>query len=151
MGDRDALARESTSERLTGRATMVYDKSGPATRERPGPDTEGMTSMQAKPNQLPQRGTHDWYAALAERATETALGKIRSNEDAGGDLSLAAAAWDVVMGIADDDTRADMDEYVLTEDGDGYGLDPHEEECICSPEMRATGGFTSRCPVHGRG
>jgi hypothetical protein len=24
-----------------------------------------------------------------------------------------------------------------------------ESGCLCSPEQRASGGFTSRCPVHG--
>lgn len=86
----------------------------------------------------------EWYAQLAERATEQALDNIRSGEDAGGDLSLASAAWDVVMGLATDDERANMNEYVLTDDG-GYEV---ERPCICPPDLLARGGFKGGCPVH---
>lgn len=85
-----------------------------------------------------------WYATLAERATEAALDHIRANEDASGELSLAAAAWNVVMGLASDDERADMNEYALTDEG-GYEI---KRECICPPELLARGGFKGRCPVH---
>lgn len=85
-----------------------------------------------------------WYAQLAERAAECALGQMRDNEDAGAALSLAAAAWDVVMGLATEHERADMNQFVLTEDG-GYEI---ERVCICPPDLVERGGFKGRCPVH---
>lgn len=88
----------------------------------------------------------DWYARLAERATEQALDNMRSNEDASAELSLAVTAWNAVMGSATADELADLDEYEVT--ADGYGL-AETRECTCPPELAARGGFSSRCPVHG--
>jgi hypothetical protein len=82
-----------------------------------------------------------WYAQLAERATEEALGNMRSNEDASGALSLAVTAWDAVMGAASDDELADLAEYVLTDDG-GYAYSG-VGGCTCPPHLVARGGFRS--------
>jgi hypothetical protein len=89
------------------------------------------------------------YAELAERATADALGGIRDGEgdDVSAALSLALAAWNAVMGVADADTLAGLDEYSLTDDG-GYEYDP-PRECICPPDLLAAGGFKGRCPTHG--
>lgn len=89
----------------------------------------------------------EWYAQLAERACERALDVIRSDEDAGAELSLAQVAWKVVMGDASDAERSDMNEYVLTDDG-GYEIDM-AWVCICPPELLARGGFKGGCPAHG--
>ena len=63
----------------------------------------------------------DWYSAMADHLTERALlmmrGEFRNEKDAGAELSLAAAAWDAVMGTASLDVLADLDEYVLTKEG----------------------------------
>jgi hypothetical protein len=84
-------------------------------------------------------------AILAERATVKALNKIRNGVDGSVELSLAAAAWSVVMGNATDKVREDMAEYELTDD-DGYEL---RRRCICPPDLLARGGFKGGCGVHG--
>lgn len=84
------------------------------------------------------------YKELAERATKHALDNIQSNIDAGAELSLAAAAWDAVMGMASPDVLANLNEYVLTDD-DGYEI---KRDCICPPDLLARGGFRGGCPVH---
>lgn len=85
------------------------------------------------------------YQELAERATARALDNMQSNTDAGGELSLAVAAWDAVMGMASPDVLADLDQYVLTDDG-GYEV---PRVCICPPDLLARGGYKGGCPVHG--
>lgn len=87
-----------------------------------------------------------WYAQLAERATENALYMIRSKEDASAELSLASVAWNVAMGTVTDEERSDMDEYVLTDDGGYEHGSP--EPCVCPPDLLARGGFRGACPVH---
>lgn len=110
----------------------------------PGPDDPD--GRQGDERTTPEPGTGEWYAALAERAVESALDSIRSGEDAAPALSLAATAWDVVMGHATEDQRADMDEYLLADDG-GYVL--HDSvRCTCPPDVVARGGYASGCPVH---
>lgn len=97
----------------------------------------------------PERGTPQWYATLAERATEGALEEMRSGRDAGPELSLAMAANDILVGIAGKDVRAELDEFVFTDAGD---IDVESRStCACPPEMLARGGFRGRCPVHGIG
>lgn len=105
------------------------------------PDGEPMSETTT----VEHRGA-EWYAMLAKRATEHALDQMGANEDAGAALSLATTAWDVVMGSATDDQRADMNEYVMPDDG-GYEL-VDRRECICPPELLARGGFRGGCPVH---
>lgn len=85
---------------------------------------------------------------LAVRATALALDNMQSDIDAIAELSLAAVAWDAVMGAASPDQLADLDEYVLTDDG-GYEIEVGDGgECNCPPDLVARGGFRSGCPVH---
>lgn len=91
---------------------------------------------------------HDdlWYTTLAERATKRALDEIRCDEDASASLSLASAAWSVVMDDASDAVLLNVDQYILTKDG-GYEVG-HGHACVCPPGLLARGGFSGSCSVH---
>lgn len=96
-----------------------------------------MASLDAK--------TTDWYAELAKRAAERSL-YLMADEDVSAELSLAVAAWSVVMGEASDGVRSDLDEFELTDEG-GYEIRSYAV-CICPPELLARDGFRGGCPVH---
>jgi hypothetical protein len=83
-----------------------------------------------------------WYGR-AERLLDEALDAIREEriDDAMGSASLAVACMHAVDG------QQDVSEF----DGYSWPGEPEDESgCICPPELRERGGFTSRCPVHGR-
>jgi hypothetical protein len=84
-----------------------------------------------------------YCVALAKCATKNALDAMRDDDDASEHLSLAVAAWSVVVGDASADVRADMADYRLA----GAGV--YEPLCICPPDLLARGGFRGSCPVHG--
>lgn len=89
-------------------------------------------------------GERSKHHELAVRATALALDNMQSDTDASAELSLASAACDAVMGTASPDVLANLDEYVLTDDGYKVGGD----DCICPPDLVARGGFKGGCPVH---
>lgn len=75
----------------------------------------------------------------AERLLEAALDKLRSGEEAWMEISAAEAALRIEAGD------------LPAEELDGYPF-PGEDtapECICPPDLKARGGFTSTCPACG--
>lgn len=74
----------------------------------------------------------------AERLLEDALSRLRSGGDALPEIGAAETALRIEVGQIPPDA---MDGYPFPgEDGD--------ETCVCPPDLRARGGFTSACPAH---
>jgi hypothetical protein len=87
---------------------------------------------------MPESTEAALWRQRAEDALERALDELRSDEDAGAAVSLAAAYLRALYGESDDDELADLRYYERD----------REPECICPPALVSRGGFKSGCPVH---
>lgn len=86
------------------------------------------------------------WTGRAERLLEDALSALRDETAPLDEVFSAAGAAIVCLRI--------MDRSAPEDELDGYPFPGEEEEyermwCTCPPDLRARGGFTSSCPVHG--